>query len=141
MMVFALQKHAIGVGYGVALASLTNWEAIVPSGTVRFNPVKSWGNYSPGILRKNSLGRVVTIGDPSTRWEWTGVYNKQFRYVMTTYCNSGYDGLVTIYTITDTPQTYARFNAILTLPQLTELDWRGRATRTVRLEFTRMEAL
>lgn len=140
-MVFALQKHAIGVGHGVALASLTNWESIKPTGAPYFNPVKSWGNYKPGIFRKNGLGRLVTIGDPSTQWEWTGVYNKQFRYVMDTYCNGGYDGLVTIYTITDTPQTYARFNATLTLPRLTDVSWSGRATRTVMIDLTWLEAL
>jgi hypothetical protein len=140
-MVFALQKHAIGVGYGVALASLVNWESITPTGTVHFNPVKSWGNYKDGVPRKNSVGRIVMMGEKSTAWDWTGVYNKQFRYVMDTYCNGMYDGLVTIYTITSTPQTYARFNAILTLPQLTDVDWQGRATRRVRIELTRLEPL
>lgn len=140
-MAFPLQKHAIGVGYGVALASLVNWETITPGGTVPFSPVKAWGNYTKGVKRVRQDGMLYIAGDDSLGWLWTGVYHKQFAYVMTTYCNGGYTGKVTIYTITETPDTYARFNAILTLPLLSELDWQGRATRTVSLLFSRLAAL
>ena len=102
-MPFPVQKHAIGVGYGVALASLTNWENLSASGLF-FPGVRSWGNYRAGIARVRQDGTTYIAGSPSTAWD-TLLWHVQYRYIQTTYCNSGFSGKVTIYTITNTPLT------------------------------------
>lgn len=137
-MVFVLQKHAIGVGHGVALNSLTNWERLTAGG-VYFRPVRSWGNYNDGVDRIRQDGRLYQTGEQSTAWDWI-CYHLQYAYVSTTYCNGGRDGDVTIYTITNTPQTYARFNAHLVLPKISETSWRGRAAK-LRIELLDLDAL
>jgi hypothetical protein len=139
MMVFALQKHAIATGWNVALNSLTNWEAQSVNG-IYFVGLRSWGNYRAGVSRLLSTGMTYIAGEPSTAWN-TLLWHIHYRYIQTTYCNSAFSGKVTIYTITTTPSTYARFNAILTIPQLSEIDWVGRKTRAVQLQLTRLEAL
>lgn len=137
-MPFPLQKYAIATGWNVALGSLTNWENLSASG-VYFKPVRGWGNYQDGIDRVRGDGLTGSDGDPSTAWDWV-CYHAQYVYVRTTILNGSRSGKVTIYTVTDTPNTFVRMNAILILPQLTAIDWVGRKTRTIRLPFTRLEA-
>lgn len=138
MAPFPLQKHAIAGGHNVALNLLNLWEHHSVSGRY-FLPVRSWGNYRKGIIRLRQDGKVARVGDPSTAWDWL-CYHTQYKYLSTAYCNNDLTGNVTIYTITDTPNTFVRLNAILRLPDIPDIAWRGRQTQQlIRLEFSRLE--
>lgn len=137
-MPFPLQKHLIAAGWNVALNSMTNWENLSVNG-VYFKPVRSWGNFNDGVDRIRSDKRLYSEGEASTAWDWIG-YHFQYAYLSTTYCNGGRSGKVTIYTLTNQPNTFARYNAMMILPRIDGIDWAGRVTRLIKIPFLDLEA-
>lgn len=113
-------SYRLGVGHSVALGSLTNIETITPTGGTRFYPPDCYGSYNPGVAKVRTDGQLYFAGFPSVQWRFRRLTWVQHRYLMTTYCSSGYSGKVTIYTTTDNPNTYARYNAIMVLPKLSD---------------------
>lgn len=136
------EDYRIAAGWGVQLASLTNIESIVPTSDRAFVPPDVYGSYDPGQIRIRADGTVYLAGFTSVRWRFSVMTRAQHRYLQTTYCNSSYSGKVTIYTRTDAGSaTYTRYNAILILPKLPELQKRFTGFEGVTLTFTRLVAL
>lgn len=137
----ALYNYQIATGYNNA-AGLVNIENITPSGSRAFDAPDGLSKYRPGgqaIIRGN--GTITWTGYPSTEWEWSLITLQQVRYLMTTYCASGYSGLVTIKTQTDNIEVYANFNAVMTLTPLPEFPLLYPEIAPYKVRFTRMVAL
>lgn len=98
--------------------SLVNIELIKPTGGTYFYAPDSYGTYDPGQERLRLNGRLFFGGYPNLIWKFDYLTLVQLRYLMTTYCSSGYDGLVTIATKTDAVDTYSNLNATMILPKL-----------------------
>lgn len=114
----ARYDYRIGAGHNLPLGSLTNIEAITPSGDVTFYAPQSWGNYDPGQYKMRGDGRVYVSGHEVTHWRWRSMTRKQYQYLQDTYCGGGQSGTVTAYTLLDNPGTYERCNATMILPKL-----------------------
>lgn len=136
----AYYSHSILTGHNVALVSLINIEAIVPSGDVAFNYPLASPLYDPGTYRVRGDGTVYVAGFPSIEWKFTGLTKKQYEYARTTWCAGGFSGYVTIYTRPGTI-AYARYNATLVLPKPTDITWSVSAFAEVTFKFTRLVAL
>lgn len=132
--------YAIAAGYNVALAGLSNWESLSAGGR-RFYPPKMYGTFDPGIYRVRGDGTLYIAGFGSCTWLMDTLYYAQYRLLQTAYCNSGYSGKVTIYTQTDTPGTYARYNAVMTLKKHSESQTNFKVFEKEPIAFTRLEAL
>lgn len=118
-------SYALGAGHNLPLGSLVNIETIVPGSSVAFYPPSAYGAFNPGefIIRQDDL--IYQSGFPVCQWAWVGnpqgkMTWEQARYLQDTYCNGGYSGFVTIYTQTDDPGMYQRFNATMKLTKLTD---------------------
>jgi hypothetical protein len=117
----AVYDYRIAATWNVALNSLTNIETITPTGDKRFYPPDAYGSFVKGIPRKRGDGTVTYSGFPSVKWHWRRMTRKQHQYLMDTYGSGGYTGKVTIYTTTDNPGSYERYNAIINIPQPAEM--------------------
>jgi len=110
-----LQDYRIASGSNIALGSLVNIESITATGDTRkFYSPKSIGFYNPGERRTTLAGRDYFAGYANTKWVFDVMTRNQLAYLRTTYCAGGWDGLVTIYTATDSG-TYLRYNAVMRL--------------------------
>lgn len=107
-------------------------------------PPKAWARYTPGTAKIRGNGVVTFSGYPVAEWPVGFVTRTQARGLMTTYCSSGYSGLVTVRTRTDNPASYANYNAVMILPLLSDfradqVKWDGYTDYVIR--FVRMVAL
>lgn len=132
--------YRIAAGNGVALGSLTNIESITPTNDRRFKPPRSMGLRNPGVYRVRGNGTVYIAGFPSTVWLFEPMTWLQYEYFNSTWLNSAYSGLVTIYTLS-AKNTYTRYNAVATLPKPDEVNGLFYAARNVSIKMTRLEAL
>lgn len=119
---------------------------IVVPGTRPFTVFKGWGNYNPGQTVINGLGLEQYSGFPTTQWLFGAVSRSQVYYLMTTYCSGSYSGLVTLRTSTDVVDgagdpVFAVFNAVLRLPKLNEIQWRGNKAPNYALNYSRLVAV
>lgn len=135
-----LFQYAIASGYNVALAALSNWESLTAGGR-RFYAPRMYGSFNPGIYRVRGDGTIYIAGFGSCVWMMDILRYAQYRLLQTSYCSSGYSGLVTIYTQTDVPGTYARYNAVMTLPKHSESTPNDFIFEHAPIHFTRLEAL
>ena len=106
----------------------------------------SYGEYDPGVMKLRGNGRLYLSGYGSTAWAWTGnpggrLTPKQNEYLSDTYCGGSLDGTVTIYTQTDVKGTYARYNAVMTLPKLPEAGRNFNNLQSYTVRFTRLVGL
>lgn len=134
-------NYMIGAGWNVALVSLTNFESLSISGEPPLKVGGMYGTYDPGLMRIRGDGTVYLAGYGSCALPFPGITRGQVRYLSTTFCNSSYSGKVTIYTRLDDPATYARFNAIMRLPKLSESQKRWAAFQDYVVRFDRLVAL
>jgi hypothetical protein len=132
--------YRIAAGHNVALASLTNIESVTPSTDRQFKPPKSLGLRSPGVYRVRGNGTIYIAGFSSTVWLFEPMTWLQYEYFNSTWLNSAYSGLVTIYT-RSARNTYTRYNAVATLPKPDEVNGIFIAPRNVSIKMTRLEAL
>jgi|SRR6056297_320076 len=139
MAVFQPQ-YKIAVGNNNA-AGLTALESITPAGDNNFAPLRIYWNYNPGDRRIRADGTLYHAGFPSQLWRARVLTKLQWLYLKDTYCNSGYSGAVTIRTRFGDPDTYANYNAILTLPKEIDTTQTSRVYVDVDLVFTRLVAL
>lgn len=130
----------IAVGNNNA-AGLVALESITPSGDIAFLPVRQYGTFNAGETKTRLNGRPYFAGVQSTQFICAVVTWAQFKYLKTTYCNGGYSGLVTIRIRTDSPATYANYNAVLVLPKESDLAVRYGAFIDVVLNFINLEVL
>ncbi len=132
--------YRIAAGNNVALASLVNVESIIPTNDVRFAAPQSLGLRDIGVYRVRGNGTTYIAGFPSTTWLFKPMTWLQYEYFNTTWLNSAYSGLVTIYTLSS-KTTYTRYNAIATLPKPNEVEGLFFAPRNVPIKMTRLEAI
>ena len=145
-MIIPRYDFRIASGYNQPLGSLVNIETIVPTGDQAFYPPVSYGEYDPGTFKLRGNGRLYLSGHASTAWAWTGnpggrLTPAQDRYLSDTYAGGGRDGTVTIYSPMEVQGTYARYNAVMTLPKLPEAGRNFHNLQTYTVRFTRLEAL
>lgn len=134
--------YRIAAGHGVALVSLTNIESITPTNDIAFRAPRAFGLRDVGIFKIRGDGLNYTAGYASVIWRFDVLSWRQYEYLQTTYCNSAFDGKVTIYTRTSkTSSTYTRYNAILKLPKWVEVDGEFWANKRVDVRMTRLVAL
>ncbi len=136
----AQYQYAIASGYNVALAGLANWESLLAGGRY-FYPPQGFGSFNPGIYRVRGDGTLYIAGFGEIEWVMRYFLYAQHRLLMTSYCNTGYSGKVTIYTKTDNASAYARYNAVMVLPKLSESQTNFKILENYKIRFTRMEAL
>jgi hypothetical protein len=139
-------SYALAVGYNVALVSLVNVQDITISGQKKIYPPQSFGTYRPGTFKMRGDGLYSTVGWPFLRWGWRGnpggwITYGQARYFNTTYCAGGYSGKVTIYSMTQTFNTYERYNAVMQLPYIDEAEPNFKIFQGFEIKFIRLEAL
>jgi len=136
-----ISKYMIGVGYNVALGSLTNIEKISVSGHDFFAP-KAFGHYNPGQFSRRTDGIGYYGGFNSVRWVFMAMTHSQYNYLRNVYCAGGYSGLVTIYTtLGQDDNIYARMNAVLDIPPTEGLgDFFAFANPPISLLFSRLAA-
>jgi hypothetical protein len=116
----AFQSYSIGVGYNVALGSLTNAETVFRSG-VYFALVKGRGSFNPGERLTRGNGRDFFEGYSSLIWLVDVNIYSVLDSLRTTYCAGGWDGEITINT-TLGGIAYARRNSIMKLTPPNEVD-------------------
>lgn len=136
----ATYSYSIKAGWNQALVDLVNIEDIVPSGDVAFYPPEGFSSYQAGQLKVRGDGTEYIAGYGMTVWQFGVLTRKQWEYLSTTYCAGGWSGKVTIYTRTG-KTAYARYNAVMHLPQPAELRRRFLYFEDVPIRFTRLEAL
>ena len=121
-MTFNDQQEAIGVGWNVPQISLIRISSIKPTGDEYFADPKSTGLYNLGLAKIDGDGNVKLIGSRMAPWMFTRLTWLQWYYASATWCSGGLSGPVTIYTPLNSQNgTYTRVNAILVLPQPSEL--------------------
>lgn len=113
--------YKIAVGHD-NVAGLTLVSALT-DGVTQFIPPRTIGNYQPGELLPLLSKGVSVAGTPSTIWELT-MTSKQHKYWRTTFCAGGFQGNVTISTITEEADVYANYNAKMTVPSLPQTQQR-----------------
>lgn len=133
--------YAIAPLWNVALASLTNFESLSISGEPALKVGGMYGTYDPGVMRIRGDGTLYLAGYPSCALPFPGITRGQVRYLSVTFCNNGYSGKVTIYTRLDDPATYARYNAVMRLPKLSESQKRWSSFQDYIVRFDRLVAL
>lgn len=130
---------AVGNNNAAGLAVL---EGVTPSGDTRpFLYPQVYPNWDPGTFKTRADGTLYVAGFAATRWVYAVLTKLQVAYLMTTYCNGGWSGAVTVRLRLGTPSTYANYNAILRLPKFTDTQMQQRYFRDYPLTFTRLEAL
>lgn len=135
-----VEDYRIGVGYNVALVDLVNIELIIPTGDIAFYPPNGYWHHSPGVRKGRGNGLGFYAGYDSVRWQIDVVTQKQNQYLRDTYCSGGFSGQVTIYTRIGTI-AYARFNAVMDLPETQNERQLGNWFEGYQIVFTRLIAL
>ena len=135
-----LYDYRIGAGYNVALASLTNVETITDSDGYKMRAPYAILTYNAGQFRIRTDGTAYQAGYGSLTWVFAVVTRAQMAKLSTDYCAGGYSGKVTIYTRTTT-STYARYNAVLLLPNPAETQRMMKHIREYAVRLTRLVAL
>lgn len=80
-----------------------------------------YGTYRRGNRKLYPNGMVYNSGFSSFQWPFAVMMWAKHPYMMTTFCNGGESGLVTVRTNAETQGTYANYNATMVLPQLPEV--------------------
>jgi len=92
-----------------------------PSGVTRpFNFFIGFGLYNAGQVRQLPLINYIS-GYASVQWAFSYLDFDQYLWLNTTYCNSGYSGLVTALVTVQDQETPEYWNAKLQLPKEAEL--------------------
>lgn len=115
----AVYDFRIGVGWNVALVSLTNVENLpIQGGRYKFFPPSIVPNYYPGLARYPGNGGVYYAGYPMVPWYFGEEIQGVLWYYLFNTINSGlYRNKVTIYTLTlPGLSSYSRVNAWMELP-------------------------
>jgi hypothetical protein len=133
------EQIAVGNNNAAGLALVTSLIA----NSVPFFEVTSLARWQRGQPAFTTIGTKVYSGFASVAWESSFVTLQQWEYLKDTY-----EGLVTIKTLTDDDDTYANYNAILNIGDLTDytdnLFWHtvyGKGIQDFRWIFTRLVAL
>ncbi len=136
-----MHEYKIATGHGNT-AGLTLITSIADGSGNKFPMPDSIGTYEPGVAVKRGDGSITVDGIPKLVWTLKLLFPTQYDYLSTTYCSSGYSGLVTIRTITKS-NTYANYNARLVLPFPSDLGKlaSGGWYPEVKLTFERMAAI
>lgn len=133
----AFQEYAIAPNFNNA-ANLINLENIKIAN--RPYIVRGVGRYAQGEATTNTNGRLTFIGYPSLQWQFNVLTYAMYQYLKDTYCSGLYSGDVTIRTRTDS-ESYANYNAVLTLPFSNSFQKVFRAYTDVTVTFTRLESI
>lgn len=112
----AFYGYKLGAGHNLPDGSLTNIEDITPAGDEAFYPPRQYGNYLPGVKRRNLNAGAYISGKPSDAWDYDRITWAQVQYLRDTYCAGGYSGNVTYTTQIGESGTYTRHNAVMDLP-------------------------
>lgn len=136
-------EYQIAVGNNNA-GGLAPLEGVLVSGDViPFQVFRVYGNSTLGqaVTRLDSL--LYFRGYRTQDWQVRLMTKKQFYYLQTTYCGGadGYSGLVTIRTRFSDPDTYANYNAVLHLPQLSSIGRTSRVLVDIPLRFVKIEPI
>lgn len=131
----AVDDNQIASGWNNA-AGLVNIETLVDSNGVYVAPLLygGLGNYTRGLRRVGSDGVVYYEGYAVK--VWTSVFLTYLQYDVVL----AYSGKVTLRTRLNSG-SYANYNAVLTLPDTSELNGGIGYYRDVTWTFTRLEAL
>lgn len=131
-------QYKIAANYNVSANSLVNVETIKPTNDVYFFAPAAQFHSSPGarVGRLNGVGfrRGFTFVD----WLMT-LTVAQYEYLKSTYCNGGFEGLVTINTRLGT-SAYSRCNAVISVPE-TEGNGEYYAFPSIKIHFSRIVVL
>lgn len=122
-------------------AGLVNIESITPTSDKPFSAPNNFGQFDPGQFRIRADGKVYVAGFGVASWVFSAMTKAQYRYLMETYCNNSYSGLVTIRTRTDDPDTYANYNAVMILPKLPEMRKVTSGFADCSVRFMRLESI
>lgn len=114
------QGLKIGAGWNVALGSLTDIATISVSG-IKFADPKTQYFYGHGQRTIRADGSVYDSGYPYITWRFGIMTFAQYPYAQSTWCSGGWSGQVTIYCPLNDPSSFQRMNAVLIVPQQTEL--------------------
>lgn len=133
-------RYMIAAGANVALTSLTNIETIKPSGDRYFYAPQAIPFGSPGQRKRKLNGVAFFAGYPAVDWRFAVLTRKQYEYLKSTYCSGSYSGLVTIYT-TLSGNTFARYNAVIDVPETAVIPEGYFAYKNVSVRFTHLVAL
>lgn len=133
-------NYRIAATYNVALGSLVNIEAIRPTNDRYFYAPQAIPYGSPGLKRIKLNGVSARAGYPSVDWLFAMLTRAQYEYLRNTYCAGGYSGQVTIYT-TVSGNTYARYNAVIDVPETSTIAEGFYAYKRVAIRFTHLVAL
>lgn len=133
-------NYKIAATYNVALNSLTNIELIKPTGDQYFYAPLAIPFGSPGARRVRLDGTSIDAGYPSVEWRFGVLTRLQYEYLKSTYGAGGYSGQVTILT-TLSSNTYARYNAIIDIPETRAIGSGFFAFRDVSVRMSHLVAL
>lgn len=100
-----------------------------------------FGTYSPGVMKIRGDGTVYIAGQKTAKWPFRFILWSMHKTLMTSYCNGGYSGLVTVRTRADDSSTYANYNATMILPLLPEVRTESQRFEDYVITFTRMVAI
>lgn len=134
------QNNQIAAGHNNA-AGLANIETLVDSAGRYFNPVKDLLNYSPGLPLIRGDGIVIYTGQISFTWETNLLWLEQWNYLYATLLSNSTSGLVTVKTRQYTTNTYANYNATLSIGAPNELQYKLGYIENFVWRFSRVTAL
>lgn len=132
----------IAAGYN-NVVGLTTIETIIATGeTTPYHAPSAWFNNRPGRFRVRLDQSRYISGKQSSALLFTFFTKKQWYYWSETYCNSGYDGPVTVQIEDREPGVYLQFNCINYLPPVADVGNRlGRVGVPVRIDLVAMEVI
>lgn len=150
MTTLLTDEYKWAVAYNNA-GSLALVSTTIPSGDKPFNfrpgevvgnEVLALPNYSLGVRKIRGNGRSMFSGYSSTIWKFGAWTLPQYLYLQTTFCGGAghFDGLVTIRTTTG-GVAYANYNAVMNIPQPSEMEYDGLHYIAPIITYTRMVAL
>lgn len=128
-------KIAVGHDNVAGLTLITS----ITDGADLFVEPQALGTFNLGLGQIGSDGSLVFQGFASLIWNMT-MTTRQYVYWRTTYAGGGYSGNVTIRTTTERSDTYANYDAVMLIPQVSEADRTGDYYR-VALRMTRLEII
>jgi hypothetical protein len=115
-MVLYDSELQIAAGHNNA-AGLQSIESITATGDTKpFSSPTAWFNYKPGEFKQRTDQTLYIRGKQSTAWNFTYMTKNQLVYLQDTYCNSLYDGNVTIRTRLRDNGAYLNMNARMIVP-------------------------
>lgn len=131
--------YKIAAGWNQPDGSLVNIEAIRPVGGKYFYAPSAYSSFNPGSVRLRMDGNVYNTGFPSADWQFSTLWRDQFQFLQQEYTVGGnsYSGNVTVQT-RNIEGTYTKYNAVLVLPTLPEIERNFTAYRNVSIKFTRL---